>query len=101
MQKEVKSDFQNDQIKEISYFLEKKLTTSIAPTDFKYVTASSDNDLRIWDFEKGVIEQKLKGHKNDINCVKWHTAQGLIVSGSKDATTMFWDPRSGERLTTL
>ncbi len=84
----------------------------MAPTDLRFVVASDDKKLKIWDFDKAKIEKELvgmryifdayfKGHANDIHCVKWHPHQGLIVSGSKDSTIKFWDPNSGEELASL
>lgn len=75
---------------------------AIAPTDAKFVTASDDSTLKIFDFAAGVEESVLTGHGWDAKCVDWHPTKGLLVSGSKDHLVKLWDPRSGGRcLTTL
>ncbi|KAI9691543.1 MAG: pre-mRNA cleavage and polyadenylation factor (CPF) complex subunit [Bathelium mastoideum] len=74
---------------------------AFAPTDIKFVTASDDATLKIWDFAGGVEEQTISGHNWDVKCCDWHPTKGLIVSGSKDNKVKLWDPRNGRCLTTL
>ena len=35
-------------------------------------------------------------HGWDVKCVQWHPEKALIVSGSKDTTFRFWDPKAGK-----
>ncbi|EGP89039.1 unnamed protein product [Zymoseptoria tritici ST99CH_3D7] len=72
-----------------------------SPNDAKFVTASDDASLKIWDFATGMQDSQLTGHQWDAKCVDWHPSKGLIVSGSKDHQVKLWDPRSGRCLTTL
>ena len=74
---------------------------AFAPTDVKFVTASDDATLKIWDFAAGVEELTISGHNWDVKCCDWHPTKGLIVSGSKDNKVKLWDPRNGRCLTTL
>ncbi|KAI9711976.1 MAG: pre-mRNA cleavage and polyadenylation factor (CPF) complex subunit [Bogoriella megaspora] len=74
---------------------------AFAPTDVKFVTASDDATLKIWDFAGGIEEQTITGHNWDVKCCDWHPTKGLIVSGSKDNKVKLWDPRNGRCLTTL
>lgn len=74
---------------------------SFSPSDSKFVSASDDALLKIWDFSSGVEEAALKGHGWDAKSVDWHPTKGLLVSGSKDHTVKLWDPRNGRCLTTL
>ena len=74
---------------------------AFAPTDIKFVTASDDATLKIWDFAGGVEELTISGHNWDVKCCDWHPTKGLIVSGSKDNKVKLWDPRNGRCLTTL
>lgn len=74
---------------------------SFAPNDSKFVTASDDASLKIFDFASGMEELQLTGHQWDAKCVDWHPSKGLIVSGSKDHQVKLWDPRTGRCLTTL
>lgn len=74
---------------------------AIAPTDLKFVTASDDSTLKVFDFAGGVAEMTLSGHGWDAKTCDWHPTKGLIASGSKDHLVKLWDPRSGRCLTTL
>ncbi|ERF68627.1 Polyadenylation factor subunit 2 [Endocarpon pusillum Z07020] len=74
---------------------------AFAPSDSKFVTASDDATLKIWDFTTSNDESTLQGHNWDAKCCDWHPSKGLIVSGSKDHSVKLWDPRSTRNLTTL
>lgn len=74
---------------------------AFSPTDLKFVTASDDATLKIWDFSRGVEESVLTGHGWDAKTVDWHPTKGLLVSGSRDHQVKLWDPRTGRCLTTL
>lgn len=72
-----------------------------SPNDTKFLSASDDTTLKIWDFASRVAETTLTGHGWDAKSCDWHPTKGLLVSGSKDHQVKFWDPRSGRCLTTL
>ncbi len=74
---------------------------AFSPTDSKFVTASDDSTLKIFDFAEGVEESTITGHGWDAKSVDWHPTKGLIVSGSKDHLVKLWDPRTSRCLTTL
>ncbi|KAI0480232.1 WD40 repeat-like protein [Xylariaceae sp. FL0804] len=74
---------------------------SFSPNDSKFVTASDDSSLKIFDFAGGVAESTLQGHGWDAKSCDWHPTKGLIVSGSKDHLVKLWDPRTQRCLTTL
>lgn len=74
---------------------------AFAPTDAKFVTASDDSTLNIYDFAGGVKDSTLQGHGWDAKTCDWHPTKGLIASGSKDHLVKLWDPRTGRCLTTL
>ena len=74
---------------------------AFSPQDNKFVTASDDSTLKIFDFAGGAMESKLEGHGWDAKSVDWHNRLGLIVSGSKDHLVKLWDPRQRNCLTTL
>ena len=72
-----------------------------APSDAKFLSASDDTTLKIFDFAARVPDTTLTGHNWDVKACDWHPTKGLLVSGSKDHQVKFWDPRTGRCLTTL
>lgn len=74
---------------------------SFCPTDLKFVTASDDHTMKIWDFDTCTAERVLEGHGWDVKSVSWHPYKGLIVSGAKDNLIKLWDPRTGSDISTL
>ncbi|KAL2890607.1 Polyadenylation factor subunit 2 [Ceratocystis lukuohia] len=74
---------------------------AFSPNDSKFVTASDDSTLKVFDFASTLEETTLKSHGWDVKTCDWHPTKGLLVSGSKDHLVKLWDPRSGRCLTTL
>ncbi|EXJ72697.1 uncharacterized protein A1O5_03844 [Cladophialophora psammophila CBS 110553] len=74
---------------------------AFAPSDAKFVTASDDNTLKIWDFTSSTNESTFTEHGWDVKACDWHPTKGLVVSGSKDHSVRLWDPRTCRNLTTL
>ncbi|KAJ5155275.1 Polyadenylation factor subunit 2 [Penicillium capsulatum] len=72
-----------------------------APSDTKFLSASDDTTLKIFDFTSRTCDTVLSGHNWDVKTCDWHPAKGLLVSGSKDHQVKFWDPRTARCLTTL
>lgn len=54
-------------------------------------TPSSDNTVRIWDIESGIVLSVLKGHEQKVYCVAWLPDNKTLVSGSWDKTIRLWD----------
>jgi len=88
-------------VKEVQAHTEAVRGLAIAPTDAKFVTCADDTTLKIWDFASSTEEAMLSGHGWEVKSVDWHPHKGLLVSGSKDHTVKFWDPRTGRCLSTL
>lgn len=72
-----------------------------SPSDTKFLTASDDTTLKIFDFTGMSCDTTLTGHNWDVKSCDWHPTKGLLVSGSKDHQVKFWDPRTARCLTTL
>ncbi|EPQ32375.1 uncharacterized protein PFL1_00571 [Pseudozyma flocculosa PF-1] len=74
---------------------------SFSPDDARFVSASDDSTMKVWNFDDAREEKSLTGHGWDVKCVEWHRTKGMIVSGSKDNLVKFWDPRSNTVLGTF
>jgi polyadenylation factor subunit 2 len=72
-----------------------------SPNDSKFVTASDDKVLRVWDFWTHKKETELMGHNWNINAVSWHPSKSLIASASKDSTVRLWDAKAGKEVRTI
>ncbi|EQL35898.1 polyadenylation factor subunit 2 [Blastomyces dermatitidis ATCC 26199] len=88
---ETVDDAHHDAVRDLSW----------CPSDTKFVSASDDTTLKIFDFTARMCEMVLTGHGWDAKSCDWHPSKGLLVSGSKDHQVKFWDPRTGRCLTTL
>ncbi|KAJ2756417.1 WD repeat-containing protein 33 [Coemansia sp. BCRC 34490] len=74
---------------------------SFSPADTKFVSASDDQQLKVWDFGRGQEETTLTGHTWEVRAVDWHPYLGMIASGGKDDVINIWDPRSAKALARL
>ncbi|KAI9501480.1 WD40-repeat-containing domain protein, partial [Coemansia spiralis] len=74
---------------------------SFSPTDTKFVSASDDQQLKVWDFLRGEEESTLIGHTWVVAAVDWHPYLGMIASGGKDKAVNIWDPRTTKCLARL
>ncbi|KAJ9192011.1 hypothetical protein DTO164E3_8582 [Paecilomyces variotii] len=88
---ETVDDAHHDAVRDLSW----------SPSDTKFLSASDDTTLKIFDFTARMCDTVLTGHNWDVKSCDWHPTKGLLVSGSKDHQVKFWDPRTGRCLTTL
>lgn len=60
------------------------------------MAGTNDQNIYIYDIERGQTIVKLDGHRNDVNAVCFADASSphIIFSGSDDATVKVWDRRS-------
>jgi len=65
-----------------------------------FVSASKDNDVRVWDAVLGKCDMTLSGHTAAVTCVRWG-GQGLIYSSSQDRTIKVWRASDGVLCRTL
>ena len=57
-----------------------------APTDTKFVTASTDHTLQVMDLHSCEQHVQMHGaHARDVRSVDWHPMQSLVASGSNDS----------------
>ncbi|KAK6828769.1 hypothetical protein RU639_003735 [Aspergillus parasiticus] len=66
----------------------------------KLATGSQDA-VRVWDANTGVLQLELKEHKTIVTAVAFSPDEKLISSGSNDAKLCFWDLSKGELSQTL
>ncbi|KAF2293425.1 hypothetical protein GH714_001633 [Hevea brasiliensis] len=66
----------------------------------RFVSASEDQDARIWDVSLRKCVICLTGHKDGITCVKWG-GDGVIYTGSKDCTIKVWETSQGKLIREL
>jgi coatomer protein complex subunit alpha (xenin) len=55
------------------------------------LSASDDQTLRLWDFEKRTCLSVLTGHNHYVMSASFHPTEDLIVSASLDQTVRVWD----------
>ena len=60
----------------------------------RFVTASKDQSLKVWNGATGAHLFDLNGHKQCVTCVKWG-GLGFIYSSSQDTTVMVWNATNG------
>lgn len=63
----------------------------------KFISASSDKSLLLWDVASGKTIRKFRAHAGAINAVKLNEEATMAVSASYDASVKCWDLRSHER----
>ncbi|KAJ8610386.1 hypothetical protein CTAYLR_003895 [Chrysophaeum taylorii] len=61
--------------------------------------ASTNAKIRVWDHHRGRVLRQLVGHTQAVHCAAWYgdhaRDDGLLVSGSADATVRVWRARTG------
>ena len=58
--------------------------------DDRLVAVPADNDIVVWDLEKGAPTAVLSGHSSDVQAVEWSRDGTRIVSASLDCTARVW-----------
>jgi WD40 repeat protein len=68
-------------------------------TDKVLASASGDSTLKVWDLETGNCLRTLKGHTDEVICMKLNGNR--LVSGSSDHSVRIWDIAVGKCERTL
>ncbi|WP_017304665.1 DnaJ domain-containing protein [Spirulina subsalsa] len=79
----------------------KSLAVAFSPTGRYFVTADSDDLLRVWGCDRAQERQLLRGHENQVCAVAWSEDEKRLVSGSLDRTIRVWNSQTGQLLDTL
>ena len=74
---------------------------ALSPDGQRAVSASDDNNLKVWDLASGNNSQTLVGHTNRVRAVTITPDGQRAVSASDDSTLKVWDLASGTTLQTL
>ena len=78
--------------------IEDGVTTVAVSPDGKFLAAGSlDRTVRVWDTEKGILVERLEGHKDSVYSVAFSPTGYELLSGSLDKTIKLWElgaPRS-------
>ncbi|OQS53404.1 copa [Ecytonucleospora hepatopenaei] len=70
----------------------------IHPSGSVFATGGDDKVIRIWDYNKKIVLNRLKGHTDYIRTLDFHPTQPWILSGSDDCTIKVWNFYTGELL---
>jgi WD40 repeat protein len=74
------------------------LTVDFSPDQKKIVTASLDNNARVWEADTGGLIRELKGHRGGVRSAVFSPDGRLIVTASDDNTARIWDAETGQSL---
>ena len=61
---------------------------------------SGDGTVRVWDVATGETRHVLKAHTDQVLAVAYAPDGATVVSGDADGGVAWWDPQSGEKLST-
>lgn len=59
----------------------------------QFASSGADRNIFVWDTERGVTTQRLRGHDAKVTCVEYGP-QGVLFTGSFDGRVNVWDTRS-------
>jgi serine/threonine protein kinase len=63
----------------------------------RFLSASGDNSIRLWDVSTGQELQTLMGHDSFVNAIALSPDEKTIYSGSADGSIFIWDSTTGEK----
>ncbi|TNE50927.1 MAG: hypothetical protein EP343_06305 [Deltaproteobacteria bacterium] len=67
---------------------------AFGPQEQLLATASSDNNVHLWDVKTGRLITKLEGHGHSVMSVEFNTAGTHLVTASLDNTVRIWSLRT-------
>jgi WD40 repeat protein len=74
---------------------------TFSPDGSKFLTASNDRNVGVWDAETGERIRWLRGHTDKVYAAAFSPDGARIASGSNDNTIRIWDARTFEHLLEL
>ncbi len=73
-------------------------SVAFSPDGKRFLSASKDQHLVLWDALSGEPLRRLRGHTNLVNAAVYSSDGRYIVSGSHDKTARLWDATTGRAL---
>jgi WD40 repeat protein len=74
---------------------------AVTPDGRRATSASSDQPLKVWDFQTGAVERTLSGHRVGVLAVAVTPDGRRAISASFDQTLKVWDLQTGAEERTL
>lgn len=90
-------------IKEYTAHNQRVLDLSIARDNRSFASCGGDRTVFVWDVMSGRVLQRLSGHEQRVNAVKYNDDCSVLVTASYDCSARCWDlrARGGGPLQTL
>jgi len=63
----------------------------------RFVSASADNTIRLWDLSSGEELQTFEGHETFVNAIALSPDEKTLYSGSADGAIFAWDAETGAK----
>lgn len=73
-------------------------SVAFSPSGRRFVTASKDKDIILWDALSGEPLRRLRGHTSQVNTAVFSPDGNFVVSGAHDKTARLWDAKTGRAL---
>ncbi|KAJ7823435.1 WD40-repeat-containing domain protein [Mycena olivaceomarginata] len=82
-----------------AFLLSPSLSSQTPIHDVRRVAVGgADRIVCVWDVESGRVVYKRPGHKGTVTSVDWHPKEPIILTGSKDGTTLLGELEAGLRV---
>lgn len=69
--------------------------------DGRFIAASFDNEVAIWEQEIGMLKSRLTAHRESVKSVAWAPDGNRLASASYDGTVNLWDVITVQKLKTI
>ncbi|HEY9663437.1 MAG TPA: WD40 repeat domain-containing protein, partial [Allocoleopsis sp.] len=76
------------------------LSVAFSPDGHYFATATTDNDICLWQTKDGKKVRVYQGHLGWVHSVAFSPTDSIIASGSEDETIRLWDMQTGQCLKT-
>ncbi|KAM3325172.1 WD repeat-containing protein 3-like [Capsicum chacoense] len=67
------------------------IASSPSESSSQIASGYAEGSIRIWDFEKGICDTTLNGHKRAVTALRYNKPGSLLASGGKDNDVILWD----------